>query len=160
LISKYMKKCSKCKIEKERTEFYKDKSAGDGLKSWCKKCFATHIKKRKKETNYYASEEYKIYQRGYIKRPHVKYKRYLLGNKIRNVEFTLTLEDFIKIVDNPCHYCGKIVEGMGVDRKDNKNGYTLENSLPCCWMCNQMKSTLSYDEFIAQCNRISCTKMY
>lgn len=34
-----MKKCSKCKIEKEKTEFYKEKRSKQGLQSMCKECF-------------------------------------------------------------------------------------------------------------------------
>lgn len=33
-----LKKCSRCKKKKPRTEFYKNKAKGDGLKAYCKKC--------------------------------------------------------------------------------------------------------------------------
>ena len=33
-----MKVCTKCKVEKELSEFYKDKSKKDGLQSYCKGC--------------------------------------------------------------------------------------------------------------------------
>ena len=33
-----MKTCTKCKIEKEFTEFSKDKNSKDNLKWFCKKC--------------------------------------------------------------------------------------------------------------------------
>ena len=33
-----MKKCSKCGIEKSRSEFHKDHSRKDGLHCWCKLC--------------------------------------------------------------------------------------------------------------------------
>lgn len=26
-------------------------------------------------------------------------------------------------------------------------GYTVNNCVPCCWRCNQMKSNMSIDEF-------------
>lgn len=31
----------------------------------------------------------------------------------------------------------------GLDRKDNSTGYTLENVVPCCKMCNNSKKNLS-----------------
>ena len=36
-----------------------------------------------------------------------------------------------------------------VDRKNNTIGYTLENSVPCCIICNKGKSTFSYEFFIS-----------
>lgn len=33
-----MKICTKCNVEKELSEFYKDKSKKDGLSSSCKEC--------------------------------------------------------------------------------------------------------------------------
>jgi hypothetical protein len=37
---------------------------------------------------------------------------------------------------------------MGIDRKDNTKGYVLENSLPCCYLCNRAKGDKPYEEFI------------
>ena len=38
-----MKRCSKCKVEKELSEFHKDKSRKDGLFSYCKGCTKAHV---------------------------------------------------------------------------------------------------------------------
>lgn len=46
-----MKTCSKCKIEKELTEFYKDKTKSDGFRKTCKSC--------KKESNNLYKEQNK-----------------------------------------------------------------------------------------------------
>ena len=45
-----MKKCSKCQIHKELSEFYKNKSKDDGLSSECKIC-AKQTRKEKYDTN-------------------------------------------------------------------------------------------------------------
>ena len=39
-----MKKCTKCGIEKDESEFYKNKKAKDGLRHWCKACVSSHMK--------------------------------------------------------------------------------------------------------------------
>lgn len=48
--SKNLKKCSKCGIEKELSEFYEDKRAKDGLQSHCKGCFKEYWDKNKEKT--------------------------------------------------------------------------------------------------------------
>lgn len=34
----------------------------------------------------------------------------------------------------------KIVGVLGIDRLDSNKGYTVENIVPCCFTCNQVKS--------------------
>lgn len=41
-----MKKCTKCGVEKDEKEFYKESSKKDGLKNWCKKCCSDVQKQR------------------------------------------------------------------------------------------------------------------
>jgi len=53
-----MKKCSKCGINKEFTEFYKDKKTRSGFRSKCKAC-----QKAYKEAN---KEKIKEYQKAYV----------------------------------------------------------------------------------------------
>jgi hypothetical protein len=43
----------------------------------------------------------------------------------------------------PCHYCGGMLldeTGCGLDRRNNSIGYTIENVLPCCGVCNQIRN--------------------
>jgi hypothetical protein len=85
----------------------------------------------------------------------------------RNLNFDLDVEQFRKMTKEDCHYCGDEPKTLfkpkarfggylsnGIDRKDNSIGYTIENSFPCCRVCNQMKSDRSYEDFIARCERI------
>ena len=54
--------------------------------------------------------------------------------------------EFVSITNKPCHYCGK--EGPnGIDRVDNKIGYTTQNCKPCCKHCNYVKGALSVKDF-------------
>jgi hypothetical protein len=42
-----------------------------------------------------------------------------------------------------CFYCDSsllnIITGSGLDRIDNSQGYTPENTLPCCYSCNSLR---------------------
>jgi predicted HicB family RNase H-like nuclease len=44
-----MKICSKCKIEKSQSEFYKDIRHADGLYSWCKSCCKENKESKKEQ---------------------------------------------------------------------------------------------------------------
>lgn len=78
---------------------------------------------------------------------------------LRKLEWSLSDEEFFLVTTSNCHYCGiepsKIRETAsgfyiynGVDRKDNTLGYTAENIVPCCEICNLAKRDISYIDFI------------
>jgi hypothetical protein len=84
---------------------------------------------------------------------------YIRGAKRRKLQFDLSKKSFIKKIEGNCHYCGREPETEsyyrgfcvlynGIDRKDNKLGYTEENSVTCCSMCNKMKMEMNHDSFI------------
>lgn len=51
-----MKKCTKCLVEKQRSDFYRTKRMKDGLQSRCKDCMATSYKiSRDKKKSHYNS---------------------------------------------------------------------------------------------------------
>jgi len=60
--------------------------------------------------------------------------------KKRKLEFSISLNDYTRLLKNPCYYCGQITFGFevgcGLDRINNKKGYILGNVLPCCGDCN------------------------
>lgn len=86
--------------------------------------------------------------------------------KHRKINFELTKEEFDSIITKDCFYCGKEptltrsdkvgipFPTNGIDRFDNKTGYTVKNSVPCCSSCNTAKLSLSYEEFIDMVKRI------
>lgn len=47
-MSDEMKSCAFCTIEKPITEYYKCSSAKDGVQGYCKECFKTYAKARRK----------------------------------------------------------------------------------------------------------------
>jgi len=71
--------------------------------------------------------------------------------------FELSLEQFKTLVTQSCVYCDYHKEGEanGIDRFDNNKGYTLENSRPCCEMCNHMKQMYHVRYFLAKVGHIA-----
>lgn len=77
------------------------------------------------------------------------WKRYARQCRRRNVYWELDLELFQKLTSLACDYCGKppmqksrSYTYNGLDRKNNKQGYTKENVTPCCSECNFIKGKL------------------
>lgn len=88
--------------------------------------------------------------------------------KNRNLEFSLTKDEFYKLTKENCWYCGKEPSQIkkdhkcknyylynGIDRWDNAKGYIWKNCVPCCGMCNKMKSILSEEIFINHVRKIA-----
>jgi hypothetical protein len=90
--------------------------------------------------------------------PEKVYEAYAAKAKQRNLNFSLTLDEFETLVSMPCHWCGKYGV-MGIDRVDSRIGYTnsgqIPNCVPCCKRCNFMKGTMSADEFVRQAEMIA-----
>ena len=87
----------------------------------------------------------------------LSYTVYRNSADLKNVEFTLTFEEFEFIVHQSCHYCNTINEEkgfIGIDRKIPELGYVLANCAPCCTMCNFMKLTASYEIFLLRVEHI------
>lgn len=88
------------------------------------------------------------------------YARYKKQAKERNLIFDLSIDDFTSLTKGICYYCGlepqqiagnKSFNGIyrynGIDRLDNKIGYTKDNVVSCCGGCNHAKSDMDYEDF-------------
>ena len=84
------------------------------------------------------------------------YKEYINNAIKRDYEFKLNFEEFSEIVDKECFYCHHNIleETNGIDRVDNSKGYTKENTVSCCEMCNRMKHAYHPIFFLEKCNII------
>lgn len=94
-----------------------------------------------------------------------QYKR---GAKKRSLVYELTTEEFTNLVTGECVYCGdKQVHTQkgqgktsgdfhytGIDRVNSSKGYTLDNCVPCCWLCNNMKSNTEESVFLEHIEKI------
>lgn len=96
-----------------------------------------------------------------------EYRKYKGSAKKRSHDFKISFEDYIFLAEAPCNYCGRMpfekkylpsgrsIEGReafvllgGIDRLDSSMGYTPENCVPACWVCNRAKSTLTMEEWL------------
>jgi len=87
------------------------------------------------------------------------YLSYVKRSRERKLDWEIGKEEFSRITKKNCNYCGikpnqvqKFGKNSryvynGIDRVDNTLGYTTENVVACCKICNFAKRTLSVDEF-------------
>ena len=97
------------------------------------------------------------------------FRRYKKNAKKRNINFELKI-DIIKIITQQnCFHCGekpnnnykyeynnsiKYFKYNGIDRFNNDIGYVEDNIVPCCKLCNRMKSDLPENIFLNQIQKI------
>jgi dCMP deaminase len=87
-------------------------------------------------------------------------RNYKASCKNRKLSFELSKEEFKELIYRKCYYCGRppsnsykratgdIIKYNGIDRKDNSLGYFKENSVTCCKVCNQMKTSMDSEVFL------------
>lgn len=165
--------CSKCDKPFSADVFT---PRGDGYRSQCKACYndlkyyVTHrsIKRAEDEEGYLAhnAEVHKKWVGDPINAEVVRKARtasraradaqfgvLASSARQRNIEVeTAAKEDLMAMMSMGCHYCDfKPADGEhlnGIDRVDPAMGYTAANSVACCGICNQMKSSYSIDDFV------------
>jgi hypothetical protein len=87
---------------------------------------------------------------------HAQYGVYITTAKPRQLEFTITEDEFTDKVKSPCYYCGIIQEKgfNGIDRLDNTKGYIQDNCVGCCEICNKMKGSSGPNVFVHRVEHI------
>ncbi|MCK5768672.1 MAG: hypothetical protein KAH35_09930 [Candidatus Atribacteria bacterium] len=87
-------------------------------------------------------------------------RSYKRSAKERGLVWNLTEEQFKEITQKDCYYCGAKPNNIskqnqfngsyiynGLDRINNNKGYTTDNVVPCCKICNTNKGNLGLQEF-------------
>lgn len=95
------------------------------------------------------------------------FRQYKKGSEYRGITFNLTDEQFNKITKSNCYYCGVepstisrkssefgIYIFNGIDRKNPRLGYEIDNCVPCCYDCNFLKRSRDFKFFINKIRRI------
>ncbi len=129
------KRCSKCKKVKDLNYFYSSAISKTGRQSSCIDCMKEYDKTRKPSFERY-------------------YGQYVCSSRKRKMKLNLTLEQFSKFWQKPCHYCGVEIKTVGLDRINNKLGYNIDNCVPCCKKCNYMKTNLTSYDFLKHIDKI------
>lgn len=169
-----MKVCTTCKESKSTRNFSKCAASKDGLKNQCKECIAIATKKYLEENKelvkgrkkkYYEDnketvlKKHQIYRLNNLEKqrerdrlrdplPERRFAKGKYAAAQRNLDWTLSLEEFTVLCKLPCYYCNNKIGDRStstyaaLDRIDNKIGYTKENVLPCCSSCNYIRGDL------------------
>ena len=84
------------------------------------------------------------------------YQVYKNSAESKQLAFDFNKEEYVKLVETPCNYCGIMQEKgfNGIDRIDSTIGYIKDNCVSCCAMCNYMKGCLDKDIFIQRVEHI------
>jgi len=78
------------------------------------------------------------------------FNNYCKSAKDRDILFNLNKEDFYKLINDKCYYCGFFNENYfnGVDRLNSDLNYEKDNCVSCCSECNILKLDFEKDKFI------------
>jgi hypothetical protein len=156
-----MKKCSKCKEEKELSEFPKTKTNKDGYSYLCFPCNRETSRRYRQEN----SETYYRNQKQKRQEEPTFVAQLLYATKTRaqkkKLDHTLTFDFLLKLLKESEYKCA--VTGLemnlktdsrkkanlfkcSLDRIDSTKGYTEDNVQFVCWAVNQMKADKTEDE--------------
>lgn len=142
---KDLPKEEKLKIYRERSKIYRQTLKGK-----------TYEKEYKRLNNWKYKKQIQERTKRWTKSLHGRFITYRSSARKRELEFTLTEQDVKNIVSQPCFYCNTFKHiTSGIDRVESSIGYILGNCVPCCHMCNRMKSNYSAEDFIEHCKKIA-----
>jgi hypothetical protein len=97
---------------------------------------------------------------------------YKAGAKSRKIPFLLTKDSFYELTQQNCFYCerppsmvrqarnGKLSNFIynGIDRVDSSKGYTKDNCVSCCKLCNKMKLDFDLKDWLSTIEKIATRK--
>lgn len=140
---KYTLDCKKNKIKKI------------GLEEYHKKNNETMQKYRENNKN-----KLNDYRNEYRQKTKSLYDELKIMTSDKNIEMSLTMDQFENLIQQICFYCGDIEKNAlwgdkttrinGIDRIDSEKGYIENNVVSCCSFCNYSKNTLSVSKFLRQ----------
>ena len=142
------------------------------------KCINIHTKKEYLYGGHYLHKVEQKVKNKYLKEKQIGlrnylYRNYKQGALKRKHSFNLSFEEFNNIIAKNCFYCGAFpkeadstllikrgdthqpsISYNGIDRIDSSLGYSIDNCVACCSICNYMKGKLSQEIFFTHVNKI------
>lgn len=92
-----MKKCPKCKCDKDDDQFYKDRKVKSGLHTYCKDC----CKEKSKGRYAQDPEKHKAVHREWV----LSNRDRVRAHKAKSA-YGITYEEYHEMMKNPCAICG------------------------------------------------------
>ena len=130
--------CKTCKREFDSVRAHKQ---------FCsRKCYKNNVHVKAK----YADRT-KVYLKKYNLTIERKYTQLQAKCKHKNYKLDITLDKYKSLIKDGCFYCSSTLDktGVSLDRLNNDNGYTVDNVVPCCGNCNQIRNKhLTHEEMI------------
>lgn len=94
------------------------------------------------------------------------YSQHIFSAKKRGFPSALTKEEYYEIIKRPCTYCGgmskrkhpinrKLVNSNSADRLNNEPYYTLQNTVPACFICQRMKGKTPSIDFLLHAQKVT-----
>lgn len=115
--------CPVCGENKEAKDFHVN-NFKPGNRAWmCKVCVRNYHKKR-------------------ADNPKQRYRTARSKANFIGREFSLQFPEYLHLISGRCSYCEQEIEstGTGLDRLDNSRGYSADNVVACCWVCNRTRA--------------------
>ena len=116
------------------------------------------IDRAKRQKEWRIQNPKKVAANNHKKKTNPMYKlKYYKGRAQRsNIKWELTDDECFEHFKACCYFCGEECgeSNNGIDRLNNSIGYTHENTVTCCEMCNMMKGNLGENIFIERCRYI------
>jgi len=151
-----LKWCSKCDTVKPFENFYKNRTAHDGVQGICKECSSEYFKEYSKENRELKAELHRkwreanpTWSRDYYKSNRTACIGYVIKHRERKrgaevVDFTAEQwNSLVDSYDGRCAYCGEIADPITQDHLipvSRGGNHTLTNIVPACQPCNSQKN--------------------
>ena len=151
------KLCKGCNTSQPHSSFYHSKR-DNCLSTLCKPCHISRgVANRRKNPSSRRKATAKYYARVRLT-PRWRFRNHVSSARGRGLGNSLTFDHFKDLTSQPCTYCDQFSPGhdyVGIDQLIPGAGYDLANCIPCCSVCNRMKSDMPLGDFLAHIQRIA-----